>query len=228
MKIVEYTNQGCREENQDYVVHGSLPNNSGVYIVADGMGGYAEGATASKVVGEALLDFIEMNYTNYEPTLLLKKAIPFANDALMLKRVALGASQMGCVIAVLLISKGYAYLTWLGDSRIYMYRDGEEVYRTEDHSIINELAKIKTIAASSYEKFSSVVTKSIMGNEPVDVAPMRRIKIEQGDVFILCTDGLHKELDMTRVLNYDANKKVELDLMAVNVSDNFSFIKIEI
>lgn len=228
MKIVEYTNQGCREENQDYVVHGSLPNNSGVYIVADGMGGYAEGATASKVVGEALLDFIEMNYTNYEPTLLLKKAIPFANDALMLKRVALGTSQMGCVIAVLLISKGYAYLTWLGDSRIYLYRDGEEVYRTEDHSVINELAKIKTLTASSYEKFSSVVTKSIMGNEPVDIAPMRRIKIEQGDVFILCTDGLHKELDMTRVLNYDASKKVELDLMAVNVSDNFSFIKIEI
>lgn len=228
MKVFEYTNQGCREENQDYVVHGSLPNNSGVYIVADGMGAYAEGAVAAKVVGDALLDYVEMNYTKFEPAILLRKAIPFANDALMLKRIALGTSKMGCVITVLLISNGYAYLTWLGDSRIYMYRDGVEVYRTEDHSIINELAKIKTLAASSYEKYSSIVTKSIMGSEPVDVAPIRRIKIEQGDVFVLCTDGLHKELDMIQVLNYDDSKKAEFDSMASNVSDNFSFIKIEI
>lgn len=67
-----------------------------------------------------------------------------------------------------------------------------------------------------------------MGSEPVDVAPIRRIKIEQGDVFVLCTDGLHKELDMIQVLNYDDSKKAEFDSMASNVSDNFSFIKIEI
>ena len=228
MKVFEYTNKGCREENQDYVVHGSLPENSCVFIVADGMGGYDEGATASKVVGDALLDFIELNYASFEPAVLLQKAIPFANDVLMLKRIALGASKMGCVITILLISKKYAYLTWLGDSRIYMYRNGEEVYRTEDHSIVNELAKIKTLAPSSYEKYASVVTKSIMGDEPVDLAPIRKVEIEKGDVFILCTDGLHKEIDMTRVLGYNDSKKYEFDSFAPSVSDNFSFIKVEV
>lgn len=228
MRVFEYTNKGRREENQDYLVYGSLPYDSGVYIVADGMGGYAEGAAASKVVGDALLNYIEMNCTCFEPATLLKRAIPFANDALMLKRIALGASKMGCVIAVLLISKGYAYMTWLGDSRIYMYRDGEEVYRTEDHSIINDLAKTRNLTASDYEKYASFVTKSIMGDAPVDVAPLRKVKIEVGDVFILCTDGIHKEFDMTRVLNYTDKQKGAFDSIAPQISDNFSFIKVEI
>lgn len=192
------------------------------------MGGYSEGAMASKVVGDALLDFIELNYTSFEPAILLKEAISFANDALMLKRIALGVSKMGCVVTVLFITKGYAYLSWLGDSRIYMYRDGKEVYRTEDHSVINELAKIRSLVPSSYDKYASVVTKSIMGDVPVDVAPIRKVKIEKGDIFILCTDGLHKELDMTRVVDYNENKKDDFDSFAPRVSDNFSFIKIEV
>lgn len=109
-----------------------------------------------------------------------------------------------------------------------MYRDGQEVYRTEDHSIVNELAKIKTLRASSYEKYSSIVTKSIVGKGPVDVAPVRKIEIESGDIFVLCSDGFHKEIDMTKALNYDDSKKEELDAIADSISDNFSFIKVEI
>lgn len=226
MKVFEYTNQGCREENQDYVVHGFLPDGSGIYIVADGMGGYTNGIVASRVVGDALLDFIEMNYFHYEPAKLLKEALPFANDALMLKKFTLAAKKMGCVISVLLVSKGYAYLTWLGDSRIYMFRDGEEVYRTEDHSIVNELAKIKSLGAYDYEKYSSIVTKSIMGDEPVDAAPIRRIKVENGDVFILCSDGFYKRIDMKKALEFEGSRIAELDALAAKVLDNYSFIKV--
>ena len=227
MKIFQYTNKGSREENQDFVIHGSLPDNSAVFVVADGMGGYSYGATASKVVSEAIHDFIEMNYQQYTPAEILKEAISFANDSLMLKRMAMAAQKMGCVITALLVTGGNAYLTWLGDCRIYMYRDGQEVYRTEDHSVVNELAKIKTLRVSSYEKYSSIVTKSIMGENPVDVAPIRKIEIESGDVFILCSDGFHKEI-MTKALSYDDSKKEELDIIADTISDNFSFIKVEI
>lgn len=226
MKIFEYTNKGCREENQDYVAHGSLPDGTGVFIVADGMGGYSDGAAAARVVGDALLDFIELNFEQYTPIELLKEAIPFANDALMLKRMALSAKQMGCVITVLIITGNNAYFTWLGDSRIYIYRGGQEVYRTEDHSIVNEMAKIKTLSASSYEKYASIVTKSIMGNDPVDVAPIRKIEVEEGDVFILCTDGFHKEIDMTKALKYNDPMKDELDQLAKCITDNYSFIKV--
>ena len=169
-----------------------------------------------------------MNYTCFEPAQLLKKAISFANDALMLKRIALGASKMGCVIAILLISGGFAYIAWLGDSRIYMYRDGEEVYRTEDHSVINELAKSRILTVQDYERYASVVTKSIMGDTPIDVAPIRKVKLESGDVFVLCTDGFHKEFDMKKALNYNNSQREDIDSIATHISDNFSFIKVEI
>lgn len=228
MRIYQYTNKGHREENQDFVIHDFLPDKSAFFVLADGMGGYYDGAAAAKVVSEAIHDFLDMNYQHYTPVELLNEAISFANDALMLKRMSMAAQRMGCVITVLLISEGYAYLTWLGDSRIYMYRDGQEVYRTEDHSIVNEMVKIKTLRATSYEKYSSIVTKSIMGAESVDVAPIRKIKIETGDVFILCSDGFHKEIDMTKALCFDDSKKEELDSIANSISDNFSFIKVEI
>lgn len=228
MKVIEYTNKGSREENQDYVVHGFLPESSCVFVVADGMGGYSEGAMASKIVGDALINFIELNYASFEPAFLLKEAISFANDALMLKRIELGVPKMGCVVTVLFISKEYAYLAWLGDSRIYMYRGGKEVYRTEDHSVLNELTKFRGSTLSIYDKYASVVTKAIMGDVPVNVAPICKVEIEQGDIFILCTDGVHKELDLKRVLEYDESKKDEFDSFAPRVSDNFSFTKIEV
>ena len=228
MEVFEYTNKGSRDENQDYMVHSSLPDGSGIFVVVDGMGGYSEGATAARVVGDALLDFIELNFDQYTPRGLLKEAILFANDALMLKRMAMATKQMGCVVTVLIVTGGNAYLTWLGDSRIYMFRNGQEVYRTEDHSIVNEMAKIKTLSASSYEKYASIVTKSIMGNTPVDVAPIRKIEVEDGDIFILCTDGFHKEIDITKALNYDENMKVALDALANDISDNYTFVKVMI
>lgn len=67
-----------------------------------------------------------------------------------------------------------------------------------------------------------------MGEEPVDIAPVRKVEIEKGDVFILCSDGLYKEVDMSNVLDYDNGKKSEFDSFAPNISDNFSFIKVEI
>ena len=228
MKVFEYSNKGNRAENQDYVIHGSLPNDAGVYIVADGMGGYSEGAEASKVVAKALLEYIKNNFGSTTPGKLIQDAIRYANDALMLKKMTLAAKKMGCVVTIVLICDGYAHISWLGDSRIYMYRSGKEVYHTEDHSVINEMAKNATLNSSAFEKYASMVTKSIMGEEQIDAAPVAKIEIVKTDAFVLCTDGFYKEISMTKALNFDDSKKGELDALAEKVSDNYSFIKIVI
>lgn len=225
IKVFEYTNNGCREENQDYVVHGSLPDGSFIAIIADAMGGYAEGGVAAKTVATSIYEYASNNCGLLVPNKLLKEAVAFGNDALMLKRIEMAVQKTGCVIAVLLLSDKFAYIAWLGDSRIYMYRQGQEVYRTEDYSVINELAGCLPDDAESYQRLSSMVTKSVMGEVPMDTPSLRKVQVEKGDMFILCTDGFYKEVGINNALSPD---RCQLDSLASSIGDNYSFIKIEV
>ena len=225
MQIFQYTNKGCRENNQDFVIHKVLPADSSIFIVADGMGGYTAGDIAAATVSNAIIEFAEMNYAQMSPTELIKEAVKYGNDCLMLKRLSINAKKMGCVIVVLLITSSDAYLTWLGDSRLYIFRDGKEVYHTEDHSVINDLAKINNLSASDIRKYSSIVTKAIMGDESLCAVKVCHIEIEQEDQFLLCTDGLHREVDIDRAINFT---QADLDKLSEQMSDNYSLIRITI
>lgn len=228
MEVVQYSNKGCREENQDFSSWASLDDNSGIFVLADGMGGYEYGDKAAKVVVEAFIEYATQNFSTEEPATLLRDAISYGNDNLMLTKIALGAKKMGCVIVALLLINDQAFITWLGDSRIYMFRDGREVFRTTDHSIVNELVKIKTLRAEDYERFSAIVTKSIMGDELPDDSPIRMIRTLPGDIFVLCSDGFHKEIPLFKAVEFENNIKTELEAEAPMISDNFSFLKISI
>lgn len=227
-KVIEYTSRGSREENQDYLSWTSLSDNSSIYVLADGMGGYDNGGIAAKIVAESIVEFSVQNFDKCPPVELLKESLSYANDCLMLKKMALSVKQMGCVVVALLIQDEDAYLTWLGDSRIYMFRDGLEVYRTIDHSVVNELLKIKDLSVEDIEKYSAIVTKSIMGMEALDVAPIRKVKTEPNDIFILCSDGLHKEFSVSSVANRPEKALDEIKKSALLANDNLSFIRVQV
>lgn len=228
MNTYTYTNTGRRKKNQDYLLHKIISEDLQVFICADGMGGYSHGEVAAQIVSDSILEFIEDNSHIYTAENLLKEAIRYGNDSLMLKKLALGLSKMGTVITVLMIKNATAYASWLGDSRIYQFRGGQEIYKTEDHSIANELRKIHSLTAADIEKYSSIVTASIMGDDTLKGIPVQRLDIHSGDVFILCTDGLHKEVGINHALAYTPSMSPELDNLSSTVSDNYSFIKVEI
>jgi len=228
MEVITYSNKGSRYENQDFISYKVLSPTAAIFVITDGMGGYSNGDIAAKVVAESIVDYVDSNIEKMPPSLLLKEAVTFSNDSLMLKRLALGAQKMGCVVAVLLLIDSDAYMTWLGDSRIYLYRNRREVYRTEDHSVINELAKIKTLNANSYQKYASIVTRSVMGDDKLGVVQVSHTATESGDIFVLCTDGFHKEIGMDFAMCYENSQKDFLDKRAKKISDNFSFIKVQV
>jgi protein phosphatase len=227
MKVYEYSNKGGRDTNQDFVISKILPS-AAIFIVADGMGGYSYGEIASRVVGESIVDFVQLNINNLSPSKLLKDALAFANECLMLKRLSLEVKYMGAVLSVLLVINHEAYMTWLGDSRIYIYRNGQEVYKTEDHSVVNELAKIKCLKTSDIDKYASVVTRSIMGDENLGEIEVSHLSAENRDIFIICTDGFYKEIGIDLILKYNDSSKDDLDKKSESISDNYSFIKVEI
>lgn len=228
MILYEYSNKGCRVENQDYISHGSLPDDGYVCVLTDGMGGYSAGDEAAKTVANSIRTYIQNNYSPTNLPNIINEAITYSNDELMLKRLSIGAKRMGCVLALLVVTKDFAYIDWLGDSRVYMFRNGKEVYRTEDHSMINEMAKSNTITADNIRKYSSVVTRSIMGEDNLKLESIVKIKVKPNDIFILCSDGVHRQLNIEKLIGYTDGLKEDYDIKSNDMNDNYSFIKMVI
>lgn len=229
MTVLEYTNKGCRESNQDYMKSCSLNEGAAIYVVSDGMGGYAHGDLASKIVSESVIDFVSEHINQMTPGQMLTSAFEFANESLNLKRLSLNVKEMGCVLVALLIIDNMAYMAWLGDSRIYVFRDGKEAYQTVDHSMVTELSKIKSLSLEDIEKYSSIVTRAIMGNDENVKPSLMKTEVKKGDVFLLCSDGLHKQWPIQELpLLSDDEITSSLDSHFNIMDDNYTLIKVTI
>ena len=67
-----------------------------------------------------------------------------------------------------------------------------------------------------------------MGDDRLRKAEVSHVSVQQGDIFVLCTDGFHKELAMSNATEYNDSYKDLLDSKSANISDNYSFIKFEV
>jgi protein phosphatase len=103
---------------------------------------------------------------------------------------------MGTTLTAVLVHGGKAHLVHAGDSRCYMFRDGQLRQVTEDHSWINEKMKSgsMTEAEAKASKFRHVITKSIGFEREID-ADLRSVPVSAGDCFILCSDGMSNYIE---------------------------------
>ena len=229
MKVFNFTHKGNREVNQDYATSKILNDNSHVFILADGMGGYSSGEIAAKVVADAIAEYSDQHFNEFSPIKLLKKAITYANDELYIKRLALGYKEMGCVIVCLLLVNDKAYIAWLGDSRIYVFRNGTEIFQSEDHSLINEVKGSRTLKPHDFQRLSAIVTRCLMGTDQLDPIDVYELTTEPGDIFFLCSDGIHKELMVEALLNKDDEELLHhLEIYSSDFDDNATLIKVTI
>lgn len=229
MTIREYTNKGSREVNQDYVMYELLENGNAIFVVADGMGGYSHGEVASRIVAESIIDSVAAHYKEEaDVRRLMAEAYDYANDTLALKRIALEGCEMGTVVVSAYYDGHSVHVTWLGDSRCYLFRNGKQLYCTEDHSILNQLHKINTLRGYDEDRYASIVTRCVMGDDKLGKIETIRIEVQKDDVLILCTDGFHKELDVRMLLNEEKSNNDVLDAKSESMNDNYTFLKIVI
>ncbi|MBH25478.1 MAG: hypothetical protein CMH57_13725 [Myxococcales bacterium] len=181
-----------REENQDYQGHDLTPQGF-LFIVADGMGGHAGGATASQMaVNHTRRAFSVMEPD--KPVGALKDSIQIANRAVW----SMAAQRpelhgMGSTIVALLVQERCAYIAHVGDSRIYLLRDHKLHQLTKDHTMVQRLVDEGVIAPEQAEHHqkSHILNRSLGGKNWVEVdAREEPIELQEGDIFLLCSDGL--------------------------------------
>ena len=202
MKIqsASYTHIGRRKNNEDFF--GNLPE-LGLFIVADGMGGYDGGEIASQLTTKTIHNFFQRALGDREvtwpyaldrnmsfPENMVDTAVRLANQEVVFRRIGKLAS-MGSTVVVLSVRGDRCVIGHVGDSRVYRVRGSETIQLTVDHSLYEYLKASSDREMPPIEEFShkNVITKAIGTQEKI--RPDLRIETPQtGDVFVLCSDGL--------------------------------------
>lgn len=227
--IFTYSGIGRRAVNQDCFKVSLLPEGSLLAVVADGMGGYSCGEVAARVVVDALVDYVEAHCATMPAEDVLAKAFPFADDSLSLKRLALGVRHMGTVAVAAIVTDGRVVLAWLGDCRAYVLRDGRVVCQTEDHSVLNMLRQSGEPTAEQVRKYSSAVTRCLMGEDDADARPsVQSFPLRPADQLLLCSDGLYRGADVLSLPQEDAELTHFLDQRQDQMADNYTLVRIKI
>lgn len=184
MKAAGRTDRGrVRELNEDtFGYHDNL------FVVADGMGGHQAGEVASAIAVETIL---KADLTGDLKT-ALQKTMAAANQAI-LKEAGQDKdlSGMGTTVAVLYVDGERAYVTNVGDSRVY-YLSGSNLKQiTHDHSLVYELVKSGeiTIEEAKTHPQRNILTRALGSNEMLETE-ISEIEVAIGDKFLLCSDGL--------------------------------------
>ena len=200
-----------RENNEDsFYVNDSF----GIYIVADGIGGYKGGEIASKIATEYLGERIikELDYLNFlnkksndflqnEENIILKiikSLIIETNNKIIEESLHKDLYNMGTTIVLAICLNNFFYLTNIGDSRGYIWKNEEKRLEqvTEDDSLVNDMVKLGKISTreSRNHSLKNIITKylgSYTFSEPI----VQKISWASNDILFLCSDGLKNMLD---------------------------------
>ena len=161
-----------------------------VFAVADGMGGHLAGEVASRMAIEAVQ---RMARENERPGIAaLREAVACAHETILAHaQDHIECAGMGTTLSVLWLGENYAYIAHVGDSRIYRLREGSLTQITQDHSLVEELVRAGLITREQARTHPrrNIITRAL-GTHGENEPDMLVTDVQDGDVFLLCTDGL--------------------------------------
>ena len=175
---------------------GSFPN---LFIVADGMGGHNAGDTASRMCVEEVVSQIEQS-TKVTPIGIFEQAVAAANEKVFQASLSDKAlNGMGTTIVATVVFGDTAYIVNVGDSRLYVYKD---TFRqvTIDHSLVEEMVQSGKLHKEDMRTHpnKNIITRALGTNSDVK-ADCFEIEVDEGDVLLLCSDGLSNMLEDEKI-----------------------------
>lgn len=186
---------GARDRQEDYLAEKQIGNRH-VAVLADGMGGYEGGDQASDIVTQGFIRFVEQQAQRYPeiPDLLVDAAYSANAQLAQVKKNA--SSNMGSTLVALLVRGNHAWWVSVGDSLLYLWRNDQLQKLNAKHSHYQDLRQKVFLGEMSSAQAASDpqrdgLTSALTGREIkyVDVSRFG-IDLQQGDIFILASDGL--------------------------------------
>lgn len=173
----------------------------GLAVVADGMGGYKAGDVASGMVTSILLDEVKRRIREVHDGSsieeILRDAVLKANQSIYKVSQANPQYQgMGATLVATLFYDNQLYFIHVGDSRLYLLRQGKLKALTQDHSILQEQMGAGLISSEDAKASHNrnLVTRAV-GVESVVECEVERQVVQPGDIYLLCSDGLNDMVD---------------------------------
>ncbi|MBU0505978.1 MAG: Stp1/IreP family PP2C-type Ser/Thr phosphatase [bacterium] len=197
-----------RTRNEDSFL---VSDDLNLYVVADGMGGHSGGEYASRLAVATIEEVLSSMNTDPEATVIsgvnseetefgdrLKYAIEVAGQKIFDQALYdPDLKGMGTTITSVLIDEKTAYVANVGDSRVYLAREGEKLEQlTQDHSLVSEQMQAGLISETDAKKhkLKNIITRSVGYQEEVEI-DLKKVDIKENDKILLCSDGLTNMLD---------------------------------
>jgi PPM family protein phosphatase len=204
-RVAAVTDPGrTRRHNEDsYVIEPPL------FAIADGMGGAQAGEVASGLATAALKEGQADAAGEQRIADLIQEANRRVYDR---SSSDPNTSGMGTTITVALVEDDHVAFGHVGDSRAYLIRDASMEQLTEDHSLVNELLKTGKLSREEAETHPqrSVITRALGTDPDVDVDTFS-VRAENGDLFLLCSDGLTDMVSEESILDLVERHRDDID-----------------
>ncbi len=235
--IAQGTRIGGRRINQDRIGQWSTPGCL-LMAVADGLGGHPHGEVAAEIAIDILGAAFEREA---RPTLADAHGFLFRNIGAAHAAIVLEAERRELsdtprtVLVACIVQDGVAYWTHVGDSRLYLVRQGRILHRTRDHTVVQELVdsgRIREEAAMTHPERNRLL-QCLGGYAAPRPDPTTHARLARNDIVLLCSDGFWNPLTqrhllhslMTRELSAAVDELTELaELRAGPTSDNISVV----
>jgi protein phosphatase len=232
---------GEKKNQEDYIwpVPANVTTHSKVFIVCDGVGGSEHGEIASMIVaeftGKALLEKLPEEIS-----------VAYINELLHAARQQLISYcrtnglkyDMATTFSLLVLYPRKAFVAWCGDSRVYHIRNGNILYKTSDHSLVNALVKKGELseAEAMLHPQKNIILNAIKADDsPLEAEGQWITGIRAGDYFMLCTDGLLENISdniLADLLKQKAANDIDIltavqQLCEHKTKDNYSMYLLE-
>lgn len=171
-----------------------------VFVVCDGMGGHEAGQVASELACKTFVD-VYRSHPSEDPVVAAKSAVAAANRFVLdVARLVPGRKGMGTTLSALLVIQDEAIVVQIGDSRVYRCRAGETTQLTTDHTWVEETVRAGMMSREDAERhqYRHVITRAI-GTDAMVEADVFRDPVQEGDVFMLCSDGVTNHVGNERI-----------------------------